>query len=135
MNESSRADAPAPSSSTTLRLAVWLLYAQSVGVAAVAVWLLWLSVTASQTAVGAGVVEALIAAGLAALVFYAAWSLRQGRPGPRGVAIFVELLFLPLGYYLAKAGLWHFAVPAWLIGVTTAGLLVAPSTRQALNIE
>jgi threonine/homoserine efflux transporter RhtA len=119
----------------TLLLALILLAAQVVGLVALAIWLLVLSVTTAQTSTGAGIAEAVLALGIAALLGGATVSMRRGHSGMRGVTIFVELLLLPLGYYLARAGLWEFAVIAWALGAGMVVLLIAPSTREALGVE
>lgn len=103
--------------------------------AALVIWLLWLSLTAAETAPGAGVAEALIAAGVAALLFYSARTLSRGQSGPRGIAVFLQLLLLPVGYHLAKAQLWPLAIAAWAVAVTMTVLLAVPSTRRSLDIE
>ena len=114
---------------------MWSLAAQAAGLALVTCWLLWLSATRDETSTGAGVAEAVVAAGVAALLAAAMLSLRRGRSGMRGVAVFVELMLLPLGYYLAQAGLWWFAVPAWILGVGTIAALLAPATRESVGVR
>ena len=89
----------------------------------------------SLTAVRARVVGLSVAAGVAALLAAAMLSLRRGQSGMRGVAVFVELMLLPLGYYLAQAGLWWFAVPAWILGVGTIAALLAPATRESVGVR
>ncbi len=132
-------DSPQAVSSVTeslpLRVAVWLLAAQSVGLFAIALLMLWLSLTKEESSAGAGVAEAVTAAGVGVLLALSARSLMRGKSRLRGIAVFVELMFLPLGYYLAQAGLWWFAVPAWILGITTVALLVAPSSRKVIGLE
>lgn len=134
MNDSVEAVA-AVTNPVPLRTAVWLLTAQAIGLIGVTVLLLWLSLTATETSHGAGLAEAVVAAGVALLLGLAARSLHRGHATLRGAAIFVELMFLPLGYYLAQAGLWWFAVPAWVLGLGTAVLLVVPSTRESVGVR
>ena len=121
--------------SQPLRVAIWLLTAQSVGLFAIALWLLWLSLTHEETSAGAGLAEAGTAAGVGALLALSARSFKRGNSRLRGIAVFIELMFLPLGYYLAAAGLWWFAIPAWILGITTVALLVAPSSRKVIGLE
>lgn len=134
MNETATAE-PIPPRGLPLTVAVVVLFIQAVGLTGLALWLTVLAVTEKETSVGAGYAEAVIALGVALLLALAARGLRAGRGGMRGLAIFVQLLFLPLGYHLAVADLWTYAVPAWIVGVGTAVLLVLPSTREAVSTE
>ncbi|WP_147140620.1 hypothetical protein [Stackebrandtia albiflava] len=120
---------------TPLRVALGSLLLQSLGLAAVAVWLVWLSLTAEETSAGAGIAEAVIALGVGALMAGAAVSMGRGRPGMRGIAVFSQLLYLPLGYFMAQAGLGWYAATAWALGIGTAALLIVPSSRAALGVE
>ena len=134
MNETATAE-PIPPRGLPLTVAVVVLFLQALGLTALALWLVVLALTQPETSVGAGFAEAVIAFGVAVLLALAGRGLRAGRGGMRGLAIFVQLLFLPLGYYLAKADLWVYAVPAWIVGVGMAVLLVLPSTREAVGAE
>lgn len=118
-----------------LKIAVGVLFAEALGLLGLSAWLVVLALTQTEISDGAGLAEAGIALGVAALLAFAARSLRRGRGGLRGAAIFVQLLILPLGYYLAQAGLLSYAVAAWILGAGTAVLLLLPSTRASLGVD
>ncbi|CAM3268778.1 Integral membrane protein [Stackebrandtia soli] len=120
--------------STPLAIALGSLFLQGVGLIGVALWLVWLSLTEEQSAAGAGFAEAAIAAGVAALVISAARTMSLGRPGMRGLAVFLQLLLMVAGYYLSQADAWGYAFAAWAWGLLTAGSLLAPSAREALGV-
>lgn len=121
--------------STPLGLAIWSLRLQAVGLVGIAGWLIWLTLTRDQASSGAGIAESVVAAGVGVLIALAAINMRRGRSGMRGVAIFIELMYFPAGYYLAQAGLWWFAVAAWILGVGTIVLLMTSSAREDMGIE
>lgn len=126
---------PSVTRAPALTIATVVLFAQAIGLLGLSVWLVVLALTQKETSVGAGFAEAVIALGVAVLLGAAARSMRQGRSGLRGAAIFIQLMFLPLGYYLAQADLWAFAIPAWLVGAGTAVLLLLPSTRESVGLD
>ncbi|MGH8878864.1 MAG: hypothetical protein ACRD0P_16240 [Stackebrandtia sp.] len=126
---------PSVTRNRALTAAVVALLVQGLGLVGLAGWLVVLAFTREETSVGAGFAEAVIAAGVGVLLIAAARSMHRGRSGLRGAAVFVELMYLPLGYYLAKADLWVFAIAAWLVGVGTIALLMLPSSRRSVGLD
>jgi len=61
-------------------------------------------------------------------------ALRQRRGGVRGVAVAAELFLAVPGYYMLDSGLRGVGVLIMLLGLTTAGLLIAPATTRALDL-
>jgi hypothetical protein len=119
----------------SLRWAVLLLYLEAVAVAALAVVLGYLALTrpAASTASAAAVVACT--AGLALLLGLLGALLSRRRSAARGPAIVLELLFLPIGYYMIGGGVPWFGAPVMLAGLACAALLLAPATREALGIR
>jgi hypothetical protein len=119
----------------TLRLAVVLLAVEAVGVAAVAGFLLYENLTATAVfrsgAWAMTVAVALAAVGVALLT----GALFRRRSWARNPAIFLELMLLPIGYYMVKGGLAWQGVLVLALGLAGAGLLVTPATRDALGIR
>jgi peptidoglycan/LPS O-acetylase OafA/YrhL len=67
-------------------------------------------------------------------VLAAAWALWTGRRWGRGLAVFAQLLLLPVAWYLAVgSGQWLFGVPVGLIALVTLILLFSPSTVRWLQ--
>jgi hypothetical protein len=114
---------------------VRLLAIETVAIAAAAVFVGWEVVTATATSKQSGV---------AFFVFVVIWAIATGglaralsnlKAWARGPAIVIEGLLLPIGYYMATAGLAYVGIPVMIVGLFGAGLLLAPSTRVALGID
>ena len=84
---------------------------------------LWAAVAIVGFALLGAVVLALCARGLARL-----------RPSSRSPVVLVQLLAIPVGYSLGiQAGRALIGVPILVVAVTVLALLMAPSSRQALD--
>ena len=67
-------------------------------------------------------------------VLAAGWALWTGRRWGRGVAVFTQLLLLPVAWYLAVGSQqWMFGIPVGLIAIGTLVLLFSPSTVRWLE--
>jgi hypothetical protein len=119
----------------TLRAAVALLFIEAVGVGAVAGLFAYEGVTQHVTSTGTALAVVLFPAGIAVLLALLGWLLARRRAWARGPAIVLELLLLPIGYYLTTGGAAWLGVPAILLGLTCGGLLLAPASRTALGIR
>ncbi len=61
-------------------------------------------------------------------VLTAAWALWTGRRWGRGIAVFAQLLLLPVAWYMAVGShQWLYGIPVGLIAVATLVLLFSPS--------
>jgi hypothetical protein len=75
---------------------------------------------------------AIIAAGVLA----AAWALWTGRRWGRGIAVFTQLLLLPVSWYIAVGShQWLYGIPVAAIALVTLGLLFSPSALQWLGVQ
>jgi len=64
-------------------------------------------------------------------VLAAGWALWTGRRWGRGLAIFAQLLLLPVAWYVAVGSAqWAFGVPIAVVAVATLVLLFSPSAVQ-----
>lgn len=64
-------------------------------------------------------------------VLAAGWALWTGRRWGRGIAVFVQLLLLPVAWYVAVGSQqWAYGVPVALVAVGALGLLFSPSALQ-----
>lgn len=64
-------------------------------------------------------------------VLAAGWALWTGRRWGRGVAVFAQLLLLPVAWYVAVGSQqWAFGVPIAVVAVVTLVLLFSPSAVQ-----
>lgn len=124
-----RADALPP----LLRWAVWLLGAQAAGLFAVVVFLLVADLSATGPSLRGGILVTSYAAIMVIVLGGLSWALLRRRGWARGPAIVLELLLLPVGYYMATGGVPLLGIPIMAIGLATAIALLAPSTREALG--
>jgi hypothetical protein len=128
----SRGDGELP---ITLRVAIWVLFVEAVGVGVVAVMFAYAGATQRVVSVGSAVTVVLYPAGIAVLLGLFGWLLSRRRAWARGPAIVLELLFVPIGYYLVTGGVAWLGIPVIVLGLGCAGLLLAPASRAALGIR
>jgi hypothetical protein len=119
----------------TLRWAVWLLRAETVGVGLVAAFLVYADATAAATNLTSAILVTAFAVGVAVMLWLLGSALTSRRAGARAPAIVLQLMLLPIGYYMAAAGLGWVGVPLMALGLLVAGLLVSPPTTRALGLQ
>lgn len=67
-------------------------------------------------------------------VLAAGWALWTGRRWGRGLAVFAQLLLLPVTWYAAVGShQWFYGIPVAVVAVATLALLFAPSTLRWLG--
>ncbi len=120
---------PAP-----LGWAVRLLYAEAAAAGVGTGYLLYEDITSTATDVRAAILVTLYALALAGALGGLAYALSRRRPWARGPVVAIQLLFLPVGYYLATGGQPWLGIPIALVGLVVAGLLVTPSSTKALGV-
>jgi hypothetical protein len=120
---------------TSLRLAVWLLLGQAVAVGALVIFLVYEELTAAGGNPRGAVLVTVYAAIMAAVLGLLAWSLHRRQRWARGPAIVLELLLLPIGYYMIVGGVPWLGLPTIALGLVGAGALLAPATREELGIQ
>lgn len=117
-----------------LRWAVWLLVGEALGVALIAAFLVYEDLTATAT----NLLVAVFVTGFAALVaiafFALARALARRRPGARGPAIVLQLMLLPIGFFMVQGGLGWVGIPLIALGLLVCTLLVSPPTTKALGL-
>lgn len=66
-------------------------------------------------------------------VLVAGWALWTGRRWGRGIAVFAQLLLLPVTWYVAVGShQWFFGIPVAAVALAALLLLFSPSTLQWL---
>ncbi|GAB3174686.1 hypothetical protein GCM10027259_14940 [Micromonospora palomenae] len=119
----------------TLRWAVRLLRGEAVALALLAAWLIWADLTATKTdLVSALFVTAFAFAGAAALWALGAALVRR-RAGARAPAMVLQLMLLPVGWFMISGGLGWLGVPLMVLGVGVCALLLSPPTTRALGFH
>ena len=69
-------------------------------------------------------------------VLAAGWALWTGRRWGRGLAVFAQLLLLPVTWYAAVGShQWFYGIPVAVVAVATLALLFAPSTLRWLGSQ
>ena len=119
----------------TLRWAVGLLAGEAVVVAALTGFVIYKDLTATVAVWRDAMIVTGFAATCAILLGLLAWMLARRRGWARGPAVVLQLMLLPVGWYMVSGGLAWLGVPVFLLGLVGAGLLVAPATRTALGVE
>jgi hypothetical protein len=120
---------------TTLRWSVRVISLHAVAVFGVAVLFTWGSLTAKGMSTVSVVATPLIFFFFAAVFIGLAVALHQMRGWARGPAIVLEMLLIPIGWYIFSAGVVVVGVPVVLTGLAGTVLLLAPSTREALGLN
>jgi hypothetical protein len=119
---------------SSLRWAVWLLGGEAVALGLLAVFLIYEDLTATVT----DLVSALFVTGFAAVGAAVLWALAvalgRRRARARAPAIVLQLMLLPVGFYMVQGGLGWLGVPLIAIGALVCGLLVSPPTTRALGV-
>jgi peptidoglycan/LPS O-acetylase OafA/YrhL len=68
---------------------------------------------------------------MGAAVLAAGWALWTGRRWGRGLAVFAQLLLLPVAWYMAvDSQQWGYGVPIGVVAVVVLALLFSPSALQ-----
>lgn len=129
--EPSRTEGPLPAS---LAWAIRLLYAEGIGVGLVAAFLIYEAITQPASDVRAAVSLTVFAVAAAAALGGLAYALSRRRQWARSPAVVLQLMLLPVGYYMATGGSPWFGVPIGLVGLTVVGLLMSPPSTRALGI-
>ncbi|WBB79395.1 hypothetical protein O7606_25070 [Micromonospora sp. WMMD882] len=118
----------------TLSWATRLLRAEAVALALVAVWLVYENLTAEAQDLTSALLITLFAAGGAVALWALGSGLARRRAGARAPAIVLQLMLLPIGWYMIQGGLGWLGAPLMALGVGVCALLLAPATTRALGL-
>jgi hypothetical protein len=124
-------DEPTPAA---LRAAVALIATEAVAVAVVAAAFAYEAVTDDATTVAGGVAVTLFVAGFGLTLGGLARALHHRRGGVRGIAVVLQLLLLPIGWYAARGGQPWYGIPVMAVAVAVCGLLLTPAATRALGL-
>lgn len=125
----------APSAPATLRVAVWLLGAETVALAVLVGLLAYADLTATAQSGRGAVASTLFAAVLTVVLGALTAALYRRQRWARGPAIVLQLLLLPIGYTMLTGGAAWLGLPALACGLAGAASLLAPATRAALSVR
>ncbi|QOC90499.1 hypothetical protein [Micromonospora craniellae] len=119
----------------TLRWAVFLLRGQAVAVGLIAAWLVVADFTATTTDLVSALMVTAFAIGAAIALWALGSALLRRRAGARAPAIVLQLMLLPIGWFMIQGGLGWLGVPLIALGLGVTWLLVSPPTTRALGFE
>ncbi|MFF0469993.1 hypothetical protein ACFYPX_21465 [Micromonospora zamorensis] len=119
----------------TLRWAVRLLWAEAAVVGLIGVWLIWADLTATTTDLLSALLVTVFAIGAAVVLWALGRALLRLQAGARAPAIVLQLMLLPIGWFMIQAGLAWLGVPLMALGLGVGWLLVSPPTTRALGFE
>jgi hypothetical protein len=69
-------------------------------------------------------------------VLAAGWALWTGRRWGRGIAVFAQLLLLPVAWYMGVGShQWIYGIPVGAVALATLALLFSPSALQWLGAQ
>ncbi|MFV2100098.1 hypothetical protein [Micromonospora sp. LOL_024] len=119
----------------TLRWAVRLLWGQAVAVGLVAAWLVFANLTTEATDLTSALMVTAFAVGVAVALWALGNALLRRRAGARAPAIVLQLMLLPIGWFMIQGGLGWLGVPLIALGIGVTWLLVSPPTTRALGFE
>lgn len=119
----------------TLGWAVRLLRAEAVAVGLVAAWLLWADLTATTTDLTSALLVTAFAIGAAAALWALGGALARRKAGARAPAIVLQLMLLPIGWFMVQGGMGWLGVPLMALGLGMTALLVSTPTTRALGFE
>ncbi|MGW3606107.1 hypothetical protein [Micromonospora sp. NPDC005161] len=124
--------APIP---VTLRWAVRLLWAEAVAVGLIAAWLVWADLTTATRDLLSALLVTAFAVGATVALWALGRALLRRQAGARAPAIVLQLMLLPIGWFIIRAGLGWLGVPLMALGLGVSWLLVSPPTTRALGFE
>ena len=115
----------------TVRGAAAIVGAEGVAALAVAVILVIRGFAGADQRVVSGFGTAAWFAIVGGGVLAAGWALWTGRRWGRGLAVFAQLLLLPVSWYIAVGShQWLYGIPIAIVAVLTLALLFSPSALQ-----
>lgn len=128
-------DVAVPSPATVRQAAVLVAVEGAAGVVAAVAYVVSGFVGAQQPGLnkfGTAGWFAIFGAGILA----AAWALWTGRRWGRGIAVFAQLLLLPVSWYIAVGShQWLYGIPVAAVALITLALLFSPSALQWLGTQ
>lgn len=112
-----------------------ILRTQAVALGLLSVFLVYQDLTGTATDLVSALFVTAFAVGGATVLWLLALALSRCRPGARAPAIVLQLMLLPIGYYMAQGDLGWLGIPLIALGLGVCALLVSPPTTRALGFN
>ena len=107
------------------RIGAALLYAESAAFALAITWFCYELFAARPKHLIAAFFELGIFVLFGVVVFFAARGLPSGRRSGRSAALLINLIALPISYYLAQSGRWAIATPIAAVALVVCASLIS----------
>jgi hypothetical protein len=118
----------------TLRTAVWLVRGESAALGLLGAFLVYEALTVTATDLTTALLLAAFTIGAAVGLWALTGALWRRHARARAPVIVLQLLLLPVGYYMVQGGLGWLGVPLVALGVLVSGLLVSPTATKAFGL-
>ncbi|MEV0649823.1 hypothetical protein AB0I28_31665 [Phytomonospora sp. NPDC050363] len=126
---------PRPVLPITLKVVLVALVLEAAGLVTLGSFAIAATSDGQALSFGAGVTEGVVAIVLAAMLAVFASAMAKRQSWARNATIFLQLMLLPIGYFMIKAGLWWWGGPVMLLGLVTCLVLVSGPVRNVLGVE
>ncbi|ABP56130.1 hypothetical protein Strop_3699 [Salinispora tropica CNB-440] len=112
-----------------------MLRGEAVAVGLIAGWLLWANLAAPTVDLASALLLTGFAAGAAAALWALGGALARRRTGARAPSIVLQLMLLPIGWFMIQGGLGWLGGPLMALGLGVTALLLSTPTTRALGFE
>lgn len=112
-----------------------MLRGEAVAVGLIAGWLLWANLTAPTVDLASALLLTAFATGAAAVLWALGGALARCRAGARAPSIVLQLMLLPIGWFMIQGGLGWLGGPLIALGLGVTALLLSTPTTRALGFE
>lgn len=119
----------------TLKTVLVALVLEAAGLVTLGSFAIASSTTGQALSYGAGITEGVVAVVLAAMLAVFSTAMAKRQSWARNATIFLQLMLLPIGFFMIKAGLWWWGGPVMLLGLVTCLVLVSAPVRRVLGVE
>ncbi|GLZ82029.1 hypothetical protein Afil01_68360 [Actinorhabdospora filicis] len=119
----------------TLKAVIAALVLEAAGLVTYGSFTLTAAADGQAFSYGAAITEGVVWIVLAVLLGVFAWTLAKRKSWARNATIFLQLMLLPIGYFMIKGGHPGWGVPVLALGLLSVLVLMSAPVREALGIE
>ena len=107
------------------RIGAALLFTESAAFGIASIWFCYELFAARPKHLSAALFELGILVLFGVVVFFAARGLPSGHRSGRSAALLINLIVLPISYYLGQSGRWTIAAPIALVAIVVCAALIS----------
>ncbi len=112
-----------------------MLRGEAVAVGLIAGWLLWANLVEPTVDLTSALLLPAFAAGVAAGLWALGGALARCRAGARAPSVVLQLMLLPIGWFMIQGGIGWLGGPLMALGLGVTALLLSTPTTRALGFE